>query len=157
MSRTDLNLFRIKRLKELIDSPMYKGNATDFARKAEYKAGASYVGQLLRGERPINEKTIEKWTELEASPPGWFSNDGGELNAADVRPGAHAPAAASGDKGRSLREALETVAEALAKDYSSAQRRTIAAALTGLIDNPKDLDALEEAFFQLSAPSRKAA
>jgi phage repressor protein C with HTH and peptisase S24 domain len=73
MQVTDMNAYRIKRLQELIDSPMYKGNATSFARKAGYTTGASYVGQLTRGERPITEKTIEKWEKLKASPLGWFS------------------------------------------------------------------------------------
>ncbi len=71
---TQLDLFRMKRLVDLIDTPRFGGNKSDFAKAAGYR-DSSMVGQLLSGGRPISEKTILKWTEAGLCPQGWFKQE----------------------------------------------------------------------------------
>lgn len=71
---TPLDLFRIKRLVELIDSPRFGDNKSVFATAAGY-ANSSMVGHLLSGKRPISEKTILKWTEAGLCPQDWFKQE----------------------------------------------------------------------------------
>ena len=71
---TPLDLFRMKRLVELTDLPMFGGNKSVFAKAAGYK-DSSMVGQLLSGGRPISEKTILKWTESGLCPQDWFKQE----------------------------------------------------------------------------------
>lgn len=71
---TQLDLFRIKRLGDLIALPRFGGNKSEFAKSAGYR-DSSMVGQLLSGNRLISEKTIIKWTESGLCPQGWFNNE----------------------------------------------------------------------------------
>lgn len=52
----------------------FEGNKAALGRALGYRDGA-FVGQMLRGERPISEKTI---SQIHALPggAGWFSDDG---------------------------------------------------------------------------------
>ncbi len=50
---------RRRRLSELAET---RGGKTALGRLLGYRDGA-YIGQLLRGERPINEKTLALWAE----------------------------------------------------------------------------------------------
>lgn len=65
----DLTLWRVQRLQAAIDR-LESGNVNAFGRRMGLKDG-SYIGQMLRGTRPITEKFVRK---LEAIPQmaGWF-------------------------------------------------------------------------------------
>jgi hypothetical protein len=68
----DLTLWRIQRLQAAIDR-LDAGNLNAFGRRMGFTDG-SYVGQMLRGTRPITEKFVRK---LESIPQmdGWFDPD----------------------------------------------------------------------------------
>lgn len=68
----DLTLWRIERLKDAI-ARLDGGNLAAFAQRMGWKDG-SYVGQMLRGTRPISEKFIRK---VESIPQmaGWFDSN----------------------------------------------------------------------------------
>lgn len=68
----DITLRRIQRLQAAIDR-LDGGNLNAFGRRMGFKDG-SYVGQMLRGTRPITEKFVHK---LESIPQmsGWFDSD----------------------------------------------------------------------------------
>lgn len=65
--------FRIRRLQELLDHEDFGGNKAALGRFIGYQSGA-YVRQMLAGERPIHETTIE---QIEAAHggkyAGWFA------------------------------------------------------------------------------------
>ena len=67
---TKIKEFRISRLQALANKE--GGNAT-LGRKLGLKTGA-YIGQMLKGYRPITEKFIQKAEEA-TRQPGWFSSD----------------------------------------------------------------------------------
>jgi hypothetical protein len=68
----DLTLWRVARLQAAIDK-LDAGNLNAFGRRMGLKDG-SYIGQMLRGTRPITEKFVRK---LESIPQmdGWFDPD----------------------------------------------------------------------------------
>jgi hypothetical protein len=68
----ELTLWRVKRLQDAIDA-LDGGNLNAFGRRMGWADG-SYVGQILRGTRPITEKFILR---LESIPKmaGWFDQD----------------------------------------------------------------------------------
>jgi len=70
MGMTDLQEHRVARLKELLDKK-YSGQKVALGRALGHKSGA-FVRQMLDGERPITEKTVQA---IEALPGcgGWFS------------------------------------------------------------------------------------
>lgn len=70
MAEIDIDQYRRRRLGDLI-TLKYGGELSVFGRAIGYKDGA-FVGQMLRGDRPISEKTVAKVQAL----PGaldWFS------------------------------------------------------------------------------------
>lgn len=69
MDETQLQAWRIERLRAAIDK-LTEGNITAFGKRLGYRDGA-YIGQMLRGDRPISEKTIRA---VEALPglARWF-------------------------------------------------------------------------------------
>lgn len=62
-------LWRIERLQAAIDK-LDEGNLQAFGRRMGWKDG-SYVGQMLRGSRPITEKLIQRIEEIRGMA-GWF-------------------------------------------------------------------------------------
>lgn len=69
MDEAQIQAWRIERLRAAIDK-LTEGNITAFGKRLGYRDGA-YIGQMLRGERPISEKTIRA---VEALPglSRWF-------------------------------------------------------------------------------------
>lgn len=69
MDETQIQAWRIERLRAAIDK-LTEGNITAFGKRLGYRDGA-YIGQMLRGDRPISEKTIRA---VEALPglASWF-------------------------------------------------------------------------------------
>lgn len=79
----DLTLWRIERLQAAIDR-LDGGNLNAFGRRMGFRDG-SYVGQMLRGTRPITEKFVLK---LQSIPQmdGWFDPDhSGQGNSFEAR------------------------------------------------------------------------
>lgn len=70
MDEAELLLWRIERLQAAVDR-LEGGNLTTFGKRMGWADG-SYVGQMLRGTRPITEKLIRK---IESELPGWFEAD----------------------------------------------------------------------------------
>lgn len=68
----DTTLWRIERLQAAIDR-LDEGNLNAFGRRMGFKDG-SYIGQMLRGTRPITEKFIRK-VESIPNMVGWFDRD----------------------------------------------------------------------------------
>lgn len=68
----ELTLWRIQRLQAAIDR-LDAGNLNAFGRRMGFKDG-SYIGQMLRGSRPITEKFVHK---VESIPQmaHWFDDD----------------------------------------------------------------------------------
>lgn len=62
--------YRKRRLQEFANVK-YDGNKAEFGRALGYRDGA-FVGQMIRGERPITEKTIEQIHALPGGK-GWFA------------------------------------------------------------------------------------
>jgi hypothetical protein len=62
--------WRLKRLAALVDA---EGGKAPLGRKLGYKDGA-FVGQMLRGERPISEKTVDAVHDM-LGYSGWFDRD----------------------------------------------------------------------------------
>jgi hypothetical protein len=69
MDDAELLLWRIERLQAAVDR-LDEGNLNSFGRRMGWKDG-SYVGQMLRGARPITEKFVRKF-ETECGLKGWF-------------------------------------------------------------------------------------
>ena len=69
MDEAQIQAWRIERLRAAIDK-LTEGNITAFGKRLGYRDGA-YIGQMLRGDRPISEKTIRA---VEALPglARWF-------------------------------------------------------------------------------------
>lgn len=65
--------WRLNRLQAAIDD-LDDGNVNAFARRLGLRDG-SYIRQLLRGARPINEKVIFKIEEAIPQLNGWFDRD----------------------------------------------------------------------------------
>jgi transcriptional regulator with XRE-family HTH domain len=64
---TDIGKVRRANLRRLVEQ--HRGPAA-FAKRVGFKSGPSYVGQLLKGARPITEKTARK-IEEELGLPEW--------------------------------------------------------------------------------------
>lgn len=72
MDLQDVMEWRKKRLKELC-SPKAFGTRADLGRALGYTDG-SYIGQMIRGDRAITEKTIDEIEKLRnGSFRGWFT------------------------------------------------------------------------------------
>lgn len=73
MDEAQIRALRVTRLRDAIDK-LTDGNITAFGKRLGFRDGA-YIGQMLRGDRPISEKTVRA---IEALPglAGWFSTDG---------------------------------------------------------------------------------
>lgn len=71
MDEAELLLWRVERLRAAIDK-LEDGNISAFGRRMGYEDG-SYIGQMLRGTRPVAEKFIRKFEE-EQSLPDWFDH-----------------------------------------------------------------------------------
>lgn len=64
---------RRKRLQELVDHPEFAGKHVRLGRALGYTSG-HYIGQLLRGERPITELLIDQLHSLHGGKfSGWFA------------------------------------------------------------------------------------
>lgn len=74
MEEHQIQAWRIKRLAAMVER---EGGKAPAGRKLGYKDGA-FVGQMLRGERPITEKTVLAVHAL-SGYAGWFNEDAGEL------------------------------------------------------------------------------
>jgi len=68
--KIDKMTYRRGRLQQAVDL-FFEGNKADFGRAMSYKDG-SYVGQLLRGGRPITEDLIDAFERHPKIPKGWF-------------------------------------------------------------------------------------
>jgi len=73
MNLEKLANWRIQRLQDFVDLK-FEGNKAALGRALGYKDGA-FVGQMLRGERPITEKTVNQIQGL-IGGRGWFAMDG---------------------------------------------------------------------------------
>jgi hypothetical protein len=73
MTLEKLASWRIERLQAFVDLK-FEGNKAALGRALGYKDGA-FVGQMLRGARPITEKTVEQVQGLLVGR-GWFAGDG---------------------------------------------------------------------------------
>jgi len=120
MDAQRLQAHRVERLEALVQK---EGGKAALGRKLGYRDGA-FIGQMLRGERPISEKTIQLVDNL-PDRKGWFSdiNENNQevmLNKAGLK----------------LKECLETVAASLrrADDLTLDQVRPL---LVRLVDNPE--------------------
>lgn len=74
--------YRRDRMQAYLDLK-FEGNKAALGRALGYRDGA-FVGQMLRGERPISEKTI---SEIHAMPggAGWFRGEGNVLPGPRIR------------------------------------------------------------------------
>lgn len=72
MDLSDTAEYRKKRLQDFVDQK-FAGNKAALGRALGYRDGA-FVGQMLRGERPITEKTIDQIHELPGGK-GWFNTN----------------------------------------------------------------------------------
>lgn len=72
MDAAQSTLWRIERLKAAI-AKLDDGNLTAFGKRMGYSDG-SYIGQMLRGTRPITEKFVRK-VEEDNRLPRWFDPD----------------------------------------------------------------------------------
>lgn len=69
----DREQWRIGRLRALLDHPDFGGSKAALGRALGYQDG-SLVGQMLRGERPITEKTVDRIVTMSGGRyRGWFS------------------------------------------------------------------------------------
>jgi len=71
MDLGELAEWRKKRVQDLVDLK-FEGNKAALGRGMNYKDGA-FIGHMIRGERPITEKTIEQFEALPGAS-GWFSH-----------------------------------------------------------------------------------
>jgi hypothetical protein len=78
MDESDQMLWRISRLEAARDQ-LFEGNLNALARKLELRDG-SYLGQMLRGVRPITEKFVKRFEEA-IGRPGWFDQGASALSA----------------------------------------------------------------------------
>lgn len=74
MEEHQIQARRVERLAAMVER---EGGKAPAGRKLGYKDGA-FVGQMLRGERPITEKTVLAVHAL-SGYAGWFNEGGGEL------------------------------------------------------------------------------
>lgn len=74
MEEHQIQAWRIERLAAMVER---EGGKAPAGRKLGYKDGA-FVGQMLRGERPITEKTVLSVHAL-SGYAGWFNEGAGEL------------------------------------------------------------------------------
>ena len=74
MEEHQIQAWRIERLAAMVER---EGGKAAAGRKLGYKDGA-FVGQMLRGERPITEKTVLAVHAL-SGYAGWFNEGAGEL------------------------------------------------------------------------------
>jgi hypothetical protein len=72
MGDADEVLWRVERLQAAIDQ-LDGGNINAFGRRMGLKDG-SYIGQMLRGSRPITEKFVHKLESIHQMD-GWFDRD----------------------------------------------------------------------------------
>lgn len=78
MDMRKLSQYRKTRLQAFVDLK-FEGNKAALGRALGYRDGA-FVGQMLRGERPITEKTVDQINALPGGK-GWF------VTASNVSPG----------------------------------------------------------------------
>lgn len=78
MDRDALAEHRKTKLQEFVDAK-FAGNKAELGRALGYRDGA-FVGQMLRGERPITEKTVD---QIQVLPGGmnWFAVDSPSMRA----------------------------------------------------------------------------
>lgn len=79
MEEHQIQAWRIERLAAMVER---EGGKAPAGRKLGYKDGA-FVGQMLRGERPITEKTVLAVHAL-SGYAGWFNEGAGEVVALPV-------------------------------------------------------------------------
>jgi len=105
MNERNIQSWRVQRLQAMVER---EGGKSALGRKLGYRDGA-FVGQMLRGERPISEKTVFAVHKLPGYG-GWF----------DIAKADNLPAVTesnnvelSGAPSTSIPQSLETVAVAL--------------------------------------------
>jgi len=120
MDAQRLQAYRVERLEALVQK---EGGKAALGRKLGYRDGA-FIGQMLRGERPISEKTIQLVDNL-PDRKGWFNNINENNQEVMIS-----------KAGLKLQECLETVAASLrrADDLTLDQVRPL---LVRLVDNPE--------------------
>ncbi len=74
--------YRKQRLQQLLDL-RYEGSKAALGRALGYRDGA-FVGQMLRGERPITEKTVDQIHAL-VGCKGWFEQEENVVAGPDIR------------------------------------------------------------------------
>lgn len=79
MKEHEIQAWRIERLAAMVKR---EGGKAPAGRRLGYKDGA-FVGQMLRGERPITEKTVMAVHAL-SGYAGWFNEGAGELDSIPV-------------------------------------------------------------------------
>lgn len=82
MPKSQVIEYRRERLQALIDAK-FEGNKTALGKKMGLKSGA-YIRQMLAGERPINEKVIER-IESKTGSRSWFAPAPGASTAPTVQ------------------------------------------------------------------------
>jgi len=117
MDAQRLQAYRIERLEALVQK---EGGKAALGRKLGYRDGA-FIGQMLRGERPVSEKTVQTVNAL-PEYKGWFSIENQNI-------------VIKNDNSK-LPEALAVVAAALcrADDLTIDQVRPL---LARLVDSPE--------------------
>lgn len=119
-------------------------------RRLGYKDG-SYVGQMMRGERPITEKTLAKLSRL---------RELADIIALPPAAGACAPGVAEGAAPRyaapTLAEALEVLGIELAHDLPAYVRQDTADALSKLAMH-RGIEHYQQQVIQLLRPAGKRA
>jgi len=124
MNRQAVIDHRKERLQALVDQK-FGGSKAELGRALGYKDGA-FVGQMLRGDRPISEKTIEQIHGLPAGK-NWFSAQSSGTLAAEP-PATYAAVTAA--------QAIAALTQALLA-MPGPDRETAAAVLSGLARNPE--------------------
>jgi len=117
MDAQSLQAYRVSRLEALVQK---EGGKAALGRKLGYRDGA-FIGQMLRGDRPISEKTIQLVDSLPGCR-GWFNGASQDHTATETT--------------SKLPEALEIMADALrrADELTIDQVRPL---LARLVDSPE--------------------
>lgn len=117
MDEKAIQAWRAKRLEAMVDR---EGGKAATGRKLGYRDGA-FVGQMLRGERPITEKTVMFVHSLPGYA-GWFDAPTGQ---APMHPGAPGRSLANTEPAPTLAQALEVVLDAMAQSTAKAELKQL--------------------------------
>jgi len=137
--------FRRSRLEAL--AKRYGGNSP-LGRALGFRDGA-YIGQMLRGERAISEKLIEKAETLQGCK-GWFNQSG-------VVPLPSAPAPAAPRNRTDVIQAGLIELGAALTEIDSIRRDAVGAMLSGMAKHPEDADSITGHILALIALKGKIA